>query len=57
MIERSTQFTEELFKKHLRFLTKEYVEEKMADIRDEPNLFAKKDQLMDTQELDQKVLE
>ena len=57
MTEQQPQFTEEQFNKHLRFLTKEHVEEKLGEIRDEPNLYSKMDQLMNTEDLDKKFEE
>ena len=42
---------------HFRFLTKEIVEEKLRDIRDEPNLYDNRHQLTNTDTLDKKYKE
>ena len=57
MTEIESLFTEEQYKKHFRFLTKEIVEEKLRDIRDEPNLYGKRHQLTNTDTLDKKYKE
>ena len=50
----SKYFTQEDFAKHLRFLTKEDFDTKLNDIKDKPNIFHKKDQILESGDLDSK---
>ena len=52
--ESNHQFTEEDFKKHLRFLTKKDFDEKIEAINSLPNIYHKMEELLNTEELDQK---
>ena len=57
MTEKEFPFTEEQIRKHLRFLTKEDIQEGIEELKGLPNLYHQKEKILNTEDMDNKFRE